>query len=138
MLSTPDPTNINYASQFAGNNKPFYNHGIYDLNKFSVNTNLYMQINKVAAINYWNDKIISGRYGQPNDSHSFLEHTQFWPSNLIPNAMQGALPHHNEIAVDDESKNSNHILYSNVDYSGKFIIRRDAASRHIAKLFSQW
>ena len=141
LLVTPNPSDANYAAQFVGNLKPFYGSGSsYDLNKkgFSVNSNLYNQPNKTGAIAYWKDKIISGRYGQPNDSHSFLEHTQYWPSNLIPNEMQGALPHHNEIGVDDSNKNSNHVLYSDTDYKNKFDIRKDAASRHIALLFSRW
>jgi hypothetical protein len=128
-----------YKDQF--NPQPYYDSGIFDLKNFSNNSNLYiLNDNKAIAINYWKDKIISGRFGQSNDSQGLLERFQLWPKTLSENPMQGALPHHNEIAVDSPKFDKRkHKLYKNTsDYNESYELRKKAAIEHISKKYNEW
>ncbi|MBL0010672.1 MAG: hypothetical protein IPP22_06050 [Nitrosomonas sp.] len=45
------------------------------------------------------------------------------------------MPHHNEIAVDEDKRSKEHILYTDKNtYSKQYALRYDAAARHIRKL----
>jgi hypothetical protein len=96
-------------------------------------------------MNVWNGKkIISGRFGQPGDqSQGFLE--KYFV--IIPYRLRKApdypertcLPHHNEIAVDDENKPKEHKLYRDQNaFRNAFLLRKDAAVEHIGKLYAKW
>ena len=138
VMLTPDPDSPQYAGQFINNSTPNYSTGIFDLVNFSTNSNLYKRPTKNAAKAFWNGKIISGRYGMSKDSQGLLERTQYWPGTLRESEMQGALPHHNEIAVDEETRSKEHKLYASGVYEDNFKLRTNAAKRHITKLFNSW
>lgn len=134
-----DSNNSEYPKQF--DFLPFYDTGIFDLKIFSNNDHLYnLNDNKTKAIEFWKDKIISGRFGQSHDSQGILEFTQFWPKGLKENQMQGALPRHNEIAVDGPVFNpKKHKLYKKEsDYKESYELREKAAIRHISKKYDEW
>ena len=94
--------------------------------------------NEAAAL--WQGKIISGRYGQNRDSHDLFEMITFIP-RVLRNAkdfpQRAALPHHNEIAVDEDTMKKAHVLYSTADYAVQYHRRYDAALRHIRGAFQQ-
>jgi hypothetical protein len=144
LVVNPDPSSPDYAKQFINNSVPEYGSGIFDFTRFSFNENWYKQTEtgRAPAINFWNGKIISGRYGQHFDSKKILEGTQFWPHDLKDGKgereMYGGLPHHNEIAVDEEKINKHHVLYSEKEYEDRYPLRRDAAIRHTTLLFNEW
>lgn len=78
-----------------------------------------------AAPQLWAGRIISGRYGQRHDSHGLLEAFFNIPAELTaaPDfARRGALPHHNELAVDDVKENAY-----------EFNRRRTAAIEHLTR-----
>jgi hypothetical protein len=134
-----DPDNSEYRDQFRI--LPEYGTGIFDLKNYSTNDHLYkLNDNKTGAIGYWKDKIISGRFGQSHDSQSLLEYTQFWPRGLKENSMQGALPHHNEIAVDgpvfDPKKHK--LFKTEQEYKRSYDLRKKAAIQHISKKYDEW
>ena len=139
IFEIADSTSSGYKDQFLI--MPSYESGIFDLKRFTNNDHLYkFKDNKAQAIQYWKDKVISGRFGQSHDSQGLLEHTQFWPRGLKKNAMQGALPHHNEIAVDgpvfDPKK---HKLYRDEsEYKTSYELRKRSAIQHISRKFEAW
>ena len=104
---------------------------------FSQNTKLWNGTpNEAAAI--WKGKLISGRYAQRSDSHSLIEAITYIPEKLEQSAsfkQRGSLPHHNEIAVDEDTKSDAHILYSSDDYVEQYGLRYNAAVRHIRQAF---
>lgn len=101
--------------------------------------------NEAAAL--WNKKLISGRFAQKNDSHDILEGLVCFPKELTEVEdfkKRGALPHHNEIAVDKENGRNN--LYkplqgsSNMEryaYRNQYRWRYNTAVRHIKKAFTE-
>lgn len=51
---------------------------------------------------------------------------------------RGLLPHHNEIAVDEDTRDKKHILYSdNKVYAEQYRLRYDAAAKHIGEAFKK-
>jgi hypothetical protein len=48
--------------------------------------------------------------------------------------LRGALPHHNEIAVDDD--HGSNVLYDAGKFVAQYQLRKDAAVRHIRQAFS--
>jgi hypothetical protein len=87
----------------------------------------------------WKGRAISGRYSLPNDSHDAIETaTNAPPSTALPNAaaknFTGSLPHHNEIAVDEDGAHSN-ALYTIPRYKEQFALRYHLALRHITTAF---
>jgi len=104
---------------------------------FSINKNLWNDSPEAVAA-LWNGKIISGRYAQHGDSHGAIELVTFIPSSLQEQTgfnLRGALPHHNEIAVDEDQPASEHILYKGDDYAQQYKYRYDATVRHIRDVF---
>jgi hypothetical protein len=131
---------------------PDYGSGDFNLKEkdgFSVN-DAACQMSRDEAVNFWNKrKIISGRFAQPWDPHQgFLEKT----FEYIPYALRHApdfpprtcLPHHNEIAVDNDLDSSGNIpaghkLYRDPGaYSDQFRLRQSAAINHIRKTYEEW
>ena len=86
----------------------------------------------------WKGRPISGRYSLHNDSHDAIEAVTNAPgSNAIPSSahkLVGSLPHHNEIAVDEDGDHSNK-LYGAAEYRRHFALRYHLALRHITDAF---
>jgi len=118
---------------------------------FSLNPHVYAGT-ALEAAQYWQGQIISGRYAQKGDTQgsgptSLIEALTFIPQALrrTPGfAMRGGLPHHNEIAVDDDARESSHRLYHDaanpapddrLAYRNQFAWRRDTAIAHIRQAF---
>jgi hypothetical protein len=110
---------------------------------FSTNTNKWHGSPAEAAAT-WQGKLISGRYAQLYDPKAgFWEGFTSIPESLakVPGfALRGSLPHHNEIAVDELSRPSKHVLYRDArsgpsdrqSYQNQFNWRKQAAIQHIA------
>jgi hypothetical protein len=90
-----------------------------------------------AAADAWNGYLISGRYAQPGDRHDALESLVQPPASLREPGKRAALPHHDEIAVDQAAMPAAHLLYRADPgrYAVQFQLRRDAAVRHIRQAF---
>jgi hypothetical protein len=111
---------------------------------FSMNTNLWKGTKQQAAAQ-WGGKLISGRYAQKYDPKAgFFEGFTSLPLDLTQAAnysTRGALPHHNEIAVDDPSVSADHKLYRAIAsgpadrqaYANQFRWRKNTAIQHIQK-----
>ena len=108
-----------------------------------------------------NQRIISGRYAQPGSglfgsltgdlgpgglTHQVPEITSTIPANLKNRPcfrFRGALPHHNEIAVDEFPKKMAKAdykiqkLYDPPTYARQFTYRYNTARTHILKVFSE-
>ena len=87
----------------------------------------------------WRGRPISGRYSFPNDSHDNIETvTNTPPATALPSAaaknFAGSLPHHNEIAVDEDGDHTNS-LYNAAQYKQQFALRYHLALRHITAAF---
>ncbi len=89
------------------------------------------------AVAFWKGRIISGRFGQTGDSRGVLEAPCYIPADIIKKdknfAFRGALPHHNEIAVDKE--NGSNSLYNRGAYDDQLKWRKDAAVLQIRNAF---
>ena len=99
------------------------------------------------AARYWNGELISGRYAQPHDTqpgwaNAITEGVTFIPKKLLEAndfKYRGGLPHHNEIAVDEEysKRNKSHKLYGDSGtYNQQFDWRKQAATEHIRAAYS--
>jgi hypothetical protein len=109
-----------------------------------MNTELW-HCTKQQAAAQWDGKLISGRYAQKYDPVAgFFEGLTSIPLALTQASdfkNRGALPHHNEIAVDDPAIGAAHKLYraaaSNASdrqaYVNQFRWRKNTAIRHIQK-----
>ncbi len=87
----------------------------------------------------WQGQIISGRYAQPKDSHDTFEAITFIPDKLLKQSSfkdRGALPHHNEIAVDEDTAKGEHRLYKAQAYQDQYRRRYNTAVLHIRKSFA--
>ncbi len=113
-------------------------------NAFSMNTELWTGT-KAEAAQRWGGKLISGRYAQKYDPVA-----TFWEGfTSIPTALaqapdffsRGSLPHHDEIAVDDQSMGKRHKLYQAGSegptdrwaYANQFRWRVNTALQHLRK-----
>ena len=88
----------------------------------------------------WQDRVISGRYAQKGDTHGLIESITTLPKDLTRATdfgNRGGLPHHNEIAVDEEAPAKPHVLYSASDYAQQYQRRYNAAIRHIRQAFTE-
>lgn len=111
---------------------------------FSLNPGVWKGTKSEAAAQ-WAGKLISGRYAQKYDPKAgFFEGLTSLPVDLVQAAdynTRGALPHHNEIAVDDHSLSTDHKLYrptaSGPDdrqaFANQFRWRKNTAIQHIQK-----
>ena len=123
---------------------PDYSQGGFALTKFSINKSKCDSATRGVAITAWKAKNISGRFGQPGDQEQgFLERVGItipYKYRSAPDyAKRTCLPHHDEIAVDDENKPAKHKLYTNPDdFNKAYLLRKDAAIEHIGKLYEEW
>jgi hypothetical protein len=111
---------------------------------FSTNPEYWKDSPKVREI-LWNANLISGRYAQDGDSHhkfsrELIEQFLDIPDDLLNDPLdhfpkRGSLPHHDEIAVDDEKPGGAHILYDAAQYKRQFTLRKQAAIDHIRSVF---
>jgi hypothetical protein len=111
---------------------------------FSLNPNLWPGTKQQAAAQ-WAGQLISGRYAQKYDPRaSFFEGFTSLPLELAQAAdyrTRGALPHHDEIAVDGASASSGHKLYrakasgpgDRQAFANQFRWRKNTAIQHIQK-----
>jgi hypothetical protein len=114
---------------------------------FSLNPALWKGTKQQAAAQ-WAGKLISGRYAQKYDPKAgFFEGFTSLPLDLAQAAdynTRGALPHHNEIAVDDQTITPDHKLYrataSGPDdrqaFDNQFRWRKNTAVQHIQNALS--
>ena len=116
--------------------------------QFSVNTNLWDGTQDEAA-EHWAGQLISGRYAQKYDPKAtFWEGFTSIPLSLAKAAdfkFRGALPHHNEIAVDEDAMPDSHKLYSKessgpddpLAYANQWQWRLNTAIAHIRQAYVQ-
>ena len=115
--------------------------------RFSVNDNLWDGTQQAAA-DHWAGELISGRYAQKYDPQA-----TFWEGfTSIPIALaqaadykfRGALPHHDEIAVDEQTMTDRHKLYNSsssglddrLAYANQFRWRLNTAIQHIRRAYT--
>jgi hypothetical protein len=116
----------------------------FDLTSDSFSLNPYVwKGTKQQAAAQWAGKLISGRYAQKYDPvATFWEGFTSLPFDLVQALdynTRGALPHHNEIAVDDENMPSSHKLYRGTAngpddrqaFANQFRWRKNTAIAHI-------
>jgi hypothetical protein len=124
---------------------PDYSSGLFNLVSGKFTTNSYYWNNQPKnPAEVWKGKIISGRYAQKKDTQAGLLNQVIEGRTNIPvdllNASdfykRGALPHHNEIAVDEEKYDSKkHKLFPADQFTKQFEWRKDCAIRHVKKAF---
>ncbi len=113
--------------------------------RFSVNRQ-YWKKSKAEAAQVWGGKIITGRYAQKGDRHGILERITNIPAELVRQKdfyLRGALPHHDEIAVDQAKPDAAHQLYIDGDwgrtdrssFANQFRWRVNTACEHIRAAF---
>lgn len=121
-------------------------------NQFSINTHHWQGKLSQRPVQ-WAGKIISGRYAQADDSDRPNPNI-FYPAEVVGYFSEiscrsdwdsasaiakhpeiACAPHHNEIAVDEESPGSMHILYKGSNFKNQFNLRRNTAVLHIRELF---
>ena len=103
--------------------------------KFSTNAALWKGSPEEAAA-LWKGKLISGRYAQKSDSKKIVEAITSIPAALTRDkgfSLRGSLPHHNEIAVDEDE--GSNVLYDSGKFAAQYNLRKDAAVRHIRQAF---
>lgn len=137
--------------------------------RYTVNTKYFRSRNKdkakIQAVlqKRWQGKVLSGRYAQPGGGILGWATGDIGPGGIKQQAPElictlpadlknaadfpdrGALPHHNEIAVDEFPKDMKasdfkvHKLYGKTEYATQFHRRYNTACRHILKEFiSRW
>ena len=93
------------------------------------------------AIAAWDGRIVSGRYAQSEaDAMGGLVERSIEQLSTLPSRFatpeRGALPHHDEIAVDAADPSPSHRLFRDVAaYRQQFQWRVDSAARHIRQAF---
>ena len=113
-----------------------------DTARFSVNERV-LTTSRDAAAAQWKGHIISGRYAQTDDPHQgAAERLTYIPKSLRQQPdypPRAGLPHHNEIAVDDATRDSAHRLYmADASYQSAFKERVTAAEAHIKHVYASW
>jgi hypothetical protein len=120
-----------------------------DATKYSVNAALWKK-DRAAVSGQWKGELISGRYAQTGDARDLPETLVGIPAALEHAGdfdVRGSLPHHNEIAVDEEKPKKSHKLYGPGAFDGKdrlrfanqFQWRKNSAREHIRIAFtSNW
>jgi len=111
----------------------------FDLHRFSKNKALWT--GKLDdAIAFYGGKLISGRYGQDkSDAQGSLLDASIEKLNVMPakwrQPERGALPHHDEIAVDAPDRSNAHRLYDAATYANQFRWRVASAIRHVRQAY---
>lgn len=146
----PDDSALPYAPGMTLAPPPAYIEPPFSLTsgQFSVNDNLWDGTQEEAA-DHWDREIISGRYAQKYDPKAtFWEGLTSIPIALASAAdfkFRGSLPHHDEIAVDEEAMMGRHKLYSSNSsgpedrqaYANQFRWRLSTAIQHIRQACKQ-
>ncbi|MBI2391742.1 MAG: hypothetical protein HYV09_19285 [Deltaproteobacteria bacterium] len=127
--------------------EPNYSTGSFAFERFSGNAALWSK-DRGDRSAPWNGKIISGRYAQNDDTQGGgvgwviegMTHIPAARRSEIDFFKRGALPHHNEIAVDGSAREDKHRLYRDVpgaeeEYARQYRRRFDAAVRHVRQVF---
>jgi hypothetical protein len=110
-------------------------------NSFSLNPNLWAGT-KAQAAQQWAGNLLSGRYAQYDPSATFWEGFTGIPTALAQAPdfpVRGSLPHHDEIAVDDQAMGKRHKLYratatgpaDRQAYANQFRWRLNTAVQHV-------
>jgi hypothetical protein len=112
----------------------------FDLHRFSKNPKLWNG-GVDAAIEAWDGKLISGRYAQDkSDAQGSFVDSNIEKLNVLPakwrQPARGALPHHDEIAVDAPDPSHAHRLYDVTSYRQQFQWRVATAIRHIRQAYT--
>jgi hypothetical protein len=112
----------------------------FDLHRFSKNPKLWNG-GVDEAIQAWDGKLISGRYAQDkSDAQGSLIDSNIEKLNVMPakwrQPVRGALPHHDEIAVDAPDPSRAHRLYDTTSYRQQFQWRVATAIRHIRQAYT--
>ncbi len=112
----------------------------FDLHRFSANRALWRGTTD-AAIASWEGKLVSGRYAQSKEdamgalTDRTLEQLCHLPAEFAT-PERGALPHHDEIAVDSADRSDAHRLFRDVaTYRQQFEWRVDSAVRHVREAY---
>ena len=122
---------------------PDYSQAPFGAAKGSLTTNpgLTNQMSREEVTQALNEHVIlSGRFAQRGDKHAPLEEVVTYPRALYEKpdyAWRGCLPHHNEIAVDDERTADTHRLYNAEQYTSQFTLRKNSAIEHMAQIYKQ-
>ena len=112
----------------------------FDLHRFTTNRALWTGSTR-DAIAAWDGRIVSGRYAQSKaDAMGGFVERSIEQLNALPSRFatpeRGALPHHDEIAVDSADPSQSHRLFRDVaTYRQQFQWRVDSAVRHIREAF---
>jgi hypothetical protein len=106
---------------------------VFNRAKFSIN-NSAPTLSEAATRAYWQGKLISGQWWRaystyPNDIQS--------PKTLGP---RRCLPDHDLLAVDDLTTRDKpeHLYPTKAKYNQQFVLRKNAAERHVRSLFLDW
>lgn len=114
--------------------------------RFTVNRPLLGKHTVAQAAALWQGQLISGRYAQDDDTqpglvnHLFMEGSTWIPEQYVKQAdfwKRAGLPHHNEIAVDEEECPGHRLYPAAADYKLQFQVRRDLAIEHIRRAFEE-
>jgi hypothetical protein len=134
-LQTLTNNSIDYETDASFAGKWGVGNGQFSENALALNSNP-----RIDVVKTWKGKIISGRYAQVGDHKDPIEGLCPVPKIFDSDPLfftRGAMPHHDEIAVDSGTIEKLHLLYNdnNPDdpksYSNQFKIRRDLAIEHI-------
>jgi hypothetical protein len=106
---------------------------VFNRAKFSIN-NSAPTLSEAATRTFWQGKLISGQWWRaystyPNDIQS--------PKTLGP---RRCLPDHDLLAVDDliTRDKPEHLYPTKAKYNQQFVLRKNAAERHVRTLFLDW
>jgi hypothetical protein len=122
--------------------------------KFTIHKTYWKGTDKAEIAKMWAGKLISGRYAQPHDTWQGVAALvtegilSVIPDKVLQDSHfpeRGWVPHHNEIAVDQEQKSPDHRLYveeqkdrfDKGSYPNQYKWRRNTAIKHIRKVFDE-
>jgi hypothetical protein len=110
-----------------------------DLHRFSKNTKLWRG-SIDDAIAHWDNRLISGRYAQDaSDALGSTVDSIIEKLNTLPakwrQPERGALPHHDEMAIDGPDRSQAHQLYDAASYRSQYERRMATAVRHVRQAF---
>ncbi len=109
--------------------------------EFTVNACVKGKVSRTDVVSALNEHIlISGRFAQKYDQHEALEGVVTYPQSLYERSdyeWRTRLPHHNEIAVDEQRPAATHKLYDADQYTKQFTLRTNSAIKHMATIYEQ-
>ncbi len=120
-----------------------YDAAPFDLGRFTTNPRVYRGAQSAAEL--FRGKLISGRYAQEGDTAPGVgaavsegqTHLPAWLTRRADWAQRGALPHHDEIAVDSPVRSARHRLYRDLpEYQRQYQLRIRLATEHLTREFT--